>query len=52
MEIVDIEEGSIKLILEGTTEGLEQIEALFKSGELTEVEGLPVEDVSFVAGDT
>jgi len=52
IEIVDIEEGSIRLILEGSTEGLEKLEALFKSGELTEVEGIPVEDVSFIAGDT
>ncbi|NEQ66320.1 MAG: pentapeptide repeat-containing protein [Symploca sp. SIO2D2] len=52
LEMVDIEEGSIRLILEGSTEGLEQLEALFKSGELTEVEGIPVEDVSFVSSDT
>jgi transcriptional regulator with XRE-family HTH domain len=48
IEIVDIEKGSIRLILEGSQESLEQIEALFKSGELTEVEGIPVEDVQFV----
>ena len=48
IEIVDIEKGSIRLILEGSQESLEQIEALFKSGGLTEVEGIPVEDVQFV----
>jgi uncharacterized protein YjbI with pentapeptide repeats len=46
--IVDIEKGSIRLILEGSQESLEQIEALFKSGQLTEVEGIPVQDVQFV----
>lgn len=49
IEFVDIEKGSIRLILEGSQESLEQIEALFKSGQLTEVEGIPVEDVQFVA---
>jgi DNA-binding XRE family transcriptional regulator len=48
LEIVDIEKGSIRLILEGSQESLEQIEALFKSGQLTEVEGFRVEDVQFV----
>jgi uncharacterized protein YjbI with pentapeptide repeats len=48
IEIVDIEKGSIRLILEGSQESLEQIEALFKSGQLTEVEGIPVQDVQFV----
>jgi uncharacterized protein YjbI with pentapeptide repeats len=49
IKIVDIGKGSIRLILEGSQESLEQIEALFKSGQLTEVEGIPVEDVQFVA---
>jgi uncharacterized protein YjbI with pentapeptide repeats len=48
IEIVDIEKGSIRLILEGSQESLEQIEALFKSGQLTEVQGIPVQDVQFV----
>ena len=48
IEIVDIEKGSIRLILEGSQESLEQIETLFKSGHLTEVEGIPVENVQFV----
>jgi uncharacterized protein YjbI with pentapeptide repeats len=37
IEILDIDEGSIKLILGGSPEALEKIEALFKSGDLTEV---------------
>ena len=45
IEILDIEEGSIRLILGGSPEALERIVALFNSGELTEVVGIPVEDV-------
>jgi hypothetical protein len=52
IKIIDIESGSIKLILEGSQEGLEQLEALFKLGELKEVLGIPVEDVKFVAAGT
>ena len=48
LKIIDIEEGSIRLILEGSQEGLERLEQLFKSGELTEVLDIPVEDVNFV----
>lgn len=48
LQIVDISEGSIRLILEGSPEGIERLEQLFKSGELTEVLNLPVENVSFV----
>jgi len=48
----DIQNGSIRLILEGSQKSLEQIEALFKSGQLTEVEGIPVEDVQFVTPQT
>ncbi|NES20761.1 MAG: pentapeptide repeat-containing protein [Symploca sp. SIO3E6] len=47
LTIIDTEEGSIKLILEGSPEGLKRLEELFKSGELTEVLGIPVEDVRF-----
>ena len=48
LQIVDIEEGSIKLILEGSQEGLEQLEQLFKSGRLNQLLDIPIEDVSFV----
>jgi|GEM_PF-5802908 len=47
IEIVDIQEGSIKLILTGTPEALEMIQTLYRSGELTEVEGIPIEYVDF-----
>ncbi|NER97565.1 MAG: pentapeptide repeat-containing protein [Symploca sp. SIO1B1] len=52
LTIIDTEEGSIKLILEGSPEGLKRLEELFKSGELTEVLGIPVEDVRFPSGET
>ena len=45
IKIIDLDEGSIKLILEGSEEGLKRIEELFASGELTELEGIAVEDV-------
>jgi serine/threonine-protein kinase RsbW len=48
IKIIDVERGSIKLILEGSQESLEQIEALFKAGQLTEVLKIPVENVQFI----
>jgi uncharacterized protein YjbI with pentapeptide repeats len=47
IEIVDIQKGSIKLILSGSPEGLEKLKALFEAGELTEVLDIPVETVQF-----
>lgn len=40
-----IERGSVKLNLEGSIEGFEQIKKLFEEGQLTELLDLPVEDV-------
>jgi transcriptional regulator with XRE-family HTH domain len=48
IKIVDIERGSIKLILEGSQKGLERLENLFKSGKIKDVLGVSVEDVEFV----
>jgi uncharacterized protein YjbI with pentapeptide repeats len=48
IEILDINEGSIKLILGGSPEGLEKIDSLFKSGELTDVAGSSVQDIHFL----
>ncbi len=48
IEIVDIEKGSIKLILEGSQQSLEQIEYLFKLGELKDILGVIIEDVNFL----
>jgi uncharacterized protein YjbI with pentapeptide repeats/DNA-binding Xre family transcriptional regulator len=45
LTIRKIEPGSIKITLGGSEEGLKRLAALFDSGELTEVLGIPVEDV-------
>ncbi|MEA5464862.1 pentapeptide repeat-containing protein [Leptothoe sp. PORK10 BA2] len=45
IEILDIEEGSVKLTLGVSEEALQRIQELFESGELQEVEGLLVQDV-------
>ncbi|MEH2009041.1 MAG: hypothetical protein V7K81_28775, partial [Nostoc sp.] len=44
-----IEPGSVKLVFEGSQEGLEKILALFREGKLTEILGIPVQDVQVVA---
>lgn len=51
LTIVDVQEGSIKLVLEGSQEGLERLETLFKSGKISEVLGISVEDVYFVTSE-
>jgi uncharacterized protein YjbI with pentapeptide repeats len=45
MRFVDVDEGSIKLLFEGSEEDYEQIETLFDSGELTELLGIPVKSI-------
>ncbi|WP_126388206.1 pentapeptide repeat-containing protein [Pseudanabaena sp. ABRG5-3] len=47
LEIVDIQEGSIKIILTGTPEALTMIQKLYESGLFTEVDGIPIVSVSF-----
>jgi uncharacterized protein YjbI with pentapeptide repeats len=48
IKITDIEEGSIRLIIEGSPEDIEKLISRFKLGELTEVSGFPVEDVQIL----
>jgi uncharacterized protein YjbI with pentapeptide repeats len=48
IEILDIDEGSIRLILGGSPIALEKIEALFRSGKLTKLCGTSVQDVHIV----
>ncbi|NEN91889.1 MAG: pentapeptide repeat-containing protein [Okeania sp. SIO3H1] len=48
MTIIDVDEGSLKFVLQGTPEGLERIERLFNSGELTEIFEVPIESVEFI----
>jgi acylphosphatase/transcriptional regulator with XRE-family HTH domain len=45
LTITNVEEGSIKITLEGSSEGIEKLASLFKSGQLTEVLEFPVENV-------
>jgi len=40
-----IQSGSVKLTLEGNQEGWERLQALFKSGQLSEVLNIPVQDI-------
>ncbi|WP_202223427.1 pentapeptide repeat-containing protein [Okeania sp. KiyG1] len=46
--IDDVDEGSLKFVLKGSPEGLERIERLFNSGELTEIFDVPIESVEFI----
>lgn len=45
--IVDIDDGSIRLILGGSEDALNRIEELFQSGELAQIEGIEVKAVHF-----
>ena len=45
IEILDIDEGSIKLILGGSSEALQRVEALFSSGQLEKIADIAVQDV-------
>nr|MDZ8061302.1 pentapeptide repeat-containing protein [Nostoc sp. EkiNYC01] len=51
IEIIRVEEGSIRIILNGSDEGLERIKELVESGELTEVLGTSVEYVDLTELD-
>ncbi len=48
MTLNKIEEGSVKLFLEASQDGLKRIEALFKAGLLNEILGIPVQDMQHV----
>ncbi|MEG4117767.1 hypothetical protein QUA43_09870 [Microcoleus sp. N9_B4] len=49
IQITDIQEGSIKLIIEGSQEDIERLLNKIQSGELTELDGFPVEDAQILA---
>ncbi|MBC1298550.1 DUF1815 family protein, partial [Nostoc sp. UCD122] len=51
LTILDIEEGSIVIKLGGSPEDIERLVALFKSGELTEILGINVEDIQLSKSD-
>lgn len=40
-----VERGSVNLVFEGTLEGFERIQYLFQTGQLTEIEGMQIEQV-------
>ncbi|MBD6616711.1 DUF1822 family protein [Komarekiella sp. 'clone 1'] len=40
-----IEEGCMELVFDGSQKGLDKLDNLFKSGQLTEILGIPVQDV-------
>ncbi len=46
LTLLKIESGSIKLVLEGSSEGFRLLESLINAGELEQVLGIPVERVS------
>lgn len=48
LALTSIERGSVKLVFDGSDEGLAQIEALVKSGRLTELYGFAIQDVHYV----
>ena len=47
--IQDIQEGSIKLTIEGSPEDIEQLVSLIKSGDLKQIDGFPVEDIQVLS---
>jgi tetratricopeptide (TPR) repeat protein len=49
IQITDIQEGSIKLIIEGSQEDIERLLNKIQSGELKELDGFPVEDAQILA---
>ena len=49
IEITDIQEGSIKLVIEGSQEDIQRLLIQIKSGELTELDGFPVEDAQILS---
>lgn len=48
MKIVDVEEGSIKLTFEASSEDLERIQALIESGKMKKASDTPIKKVYFV----
>ncbi|NER89029.1 MAG: pentapeptide repeat-containing protein [Moorea sp. SIO3A2] len=48
INIIDIQPGSIQLIVEGSPEDIEQLISQIKSGELKELSGFPVQDIEIL----
>ncbi|NES20938.1 MAG: pentapeptide repeat-containing protein [Symploca sp. SIO3E6] len=49
IKIIDIQEGSIKITVEGSPEDIEKLLSNFQAGEIQELEGFPVEDIQVLS---
>jgi DNA-binding Xre family transcriptional regulator len=49
IKIIDIQSGSIKLIVEGSPEDIEKLVSAIRSRELEEINGLPIEDIQNIS---
>ncbi|WP_081431064.1 pentapeptide repeat-containing protein [Moorena bouillonii] len=49
IKIIDIQPGSIRLIVEGSPEDIERLRARIESGELKELSGFPVQDIEILS---
>ncbi|NEQ13805.1 MAG: pentapeptide repeat-containing protein [Moorea sp. SIO3E2] len=49
INIIDIEPGSIRLIVEGSPEEIERLRSCIESGELKELRGFPVQDIEILS---
>ncbi|NEQ50320.1 MAG: pentapeptide repeat-containing protein [Leptolyngbya sp. SIO3F4] len=52
IDVAFFKEGSIKIILSGSPEGLEKLKELFESDKLVEIKYKPVESVQYIAANT
>ncbi|NJL89972.1 MAG: pentapeptide repeat-containing protein [Coleofasciculaceae cyanobacterium SM2_1_6] len=51
IKIIDIQEGSIKLIIEGSQEDIDRLLLQIESGELTEIDGFPIKSTQVLSED-
>ena len=51
LTLTSIEVGSVKLIFDGSDEGFARIESLVQSGQLTELNGFPIQNVHYAIRD-
>ncbi|AOW98657.1 hypothetical protein BJP34_03640 [Moorena producens PAL-8-15-08-1] len=49
INIIDIKPGSIRLIVEGSSEDIERLVSRIKSGEIKELRGFPVQDIEILS---
>ncbi len=45
LTLIKIESGSVRLVLEGSEAGLERLKTLLRKGQMTEIQGIPVEGI-------